>query len=306
MDAILNLRIVIGHKKHKLMLIKLEENMSTKIYYFSGTGNSLFIAKKLHEKLPDSELIPILKALNAPAKSITAEKVIFVFPVYAMTLPIPVRRFLSMYDFSNASYFSAIVTRLGLYFDDFKRIDRLIKPQKLNSHFIINMGNNDVKVKDYECPSIDRIKELETIALKELDRIEQVIRANEDSRDTDSNYLLALPFADFRDKVVEWMVPKLMTFSTFIGGVNYFYTNSECNGCRICENVCLSGKISMNEGKPMWEKSTLCYMCYACINYCPRNAIEIESIPGVPSYTCENDRYCHPYANQSEIAQQKE
>lgn len=43
-----------------------------------------------------------------------------------MTLPIQVRRFLKMCDLREVSYVSAVVTRLGLYFNDFKRIDKLI------------------------------------------------------------------------------------------------------------------------------------------------------------------------------------
>jgi len=286
-------------------VMKVEGNMSTNIYYFSGTGNSLFIAKKLAEMLPDSELIPMLTALESIEKGVEAENVVFVFPVYAMTLPIPVRRFLSAHNFSKVKYFSAVVTRLGLYFNDFSRIDKLIHPQKLDSHLILNMGDNDIKVKGYICPSEKELKELEANALKELERIARVITDKKVSRKEDSTYLKPLPYGDFRDSFVEWMVPRLMTFSEFIGGVNYFYINQKCNGCGICEKVCLSEKISMNEHKPEWSKSKLCYMCYACINYCPQVAIEIDSIPGVPSFSHENDRYCHPYATFSEIAEQK-
>lgn len=280
--------------------------MSTKIYYFSGTGNSLFIAKKLNDSLKDSEIIPIVQALKSPQKQVAAEKIVIVFPVYALTLPFPVRDFLKEYDFKNVKYFSAIATRLGLYFNDFKRIDKLIKPQKLNSHFIINMGHNDVKVKNYKCPSENEIKALESIALKELDIISKIIENNEESREKDSNYLQALPFGDFRDKFIEWIMPKMMTFSKVIGGVNYFYINSNCNGCGICSQVCLSRKIRMDDKHPNWNKKTLCYMCYACINYCPVKAIQIDSIPGVPSYTHENDRYSHPYAGYKEIQNQKD
>lgn len=279
--------------------------MRTKIFYFSGTGNSLFVAKRLQESLGKSELIPIVKALKQSYKDIDAEKIILVFPVYALTIPLPVRDFLKVYDFSGVQYFSAIATRLGIYFNDFKRIDKMIKPNKLKSHFILNMGNNDVKIKNYKCPSENEIKDLETTALKELDRISQIIRNNTESREKDSNYLEELPFGDFRDKFIEWIVPKLMTFSKVIGGVNYFYINSNCNGCGICSKVCLSNKISMNNNQPIWNKKTLCHMCYACVNFCSTKAIEIDSILGVPSYSYENERYFHPYAGYMEIQSQK-
>ncbi|GMQ64655.1 EFR1 family ferrodoxin [Vallitalea maricola] len=279
--------------------------MSIKICYFSGTGNSFFIAKRLNEYLANSELIPIVKALKDSKKEIEGQKIIIVFPIYALTIPIPVRMFLKETNFKNATYFCAIGTRLGVKFNDFKRIDKLIKPHKLNSSFIINMGSNDVKVKNYKCPSDLKIKELEDVALSQLSEITRIIENNEDSCDEDSNYIESLLYKDFRGKIIEWAVPKMMTFSKYIGGVNYFYVNTNCIGCGICSKVCLSQKISIHNKKPIWNKKTLCYMCYACVNYCPVKAIEIESIPGVPSYTFENDRYCHPYAKYEEIENQK-
>lgn len=279
--------------------------MRTKIYYFSGTGNSLFIAQKLQESLEHSELIPIIGALKRSNKKIDAEKVVLVFPIYALTIPLPVQDFLKLFDFSGVQYFSAIATRLGIYFDDFKRIDKLIRPCKLNAHFIFNMGSNDVKVKNYKCPLENETKALATTNLKELVKIAQIINNNEDSREKDSNYLEALPFGDIRAKFIGWMVPKLMLFSKVIGGVNYFYINTNCNGCGICSKVCLSGKISMQKEQPIWHKKTLCHMCYACINFCPTKAIEIDSIPGVPSYSYENERYNHPFAGIEEIQNQK-
>lgn len=280
--------------------------MNTKIYYFSGTGNSFFIAKLLNDSLKDSEIIPIVKLLKSSQKQVVAEKVVIVFPIHALTIPLPVREFLKEYDFSNVEYISAVATRLGLYFNDFERIDKLIKPQKLDSHFIINMGNNDVKVKNYKCPTEDEIKVLEFIAKKEVDVITKIIKNNGFSKEKDINYLLALPYGDIRDKFIEWLIPKMMTFSKHIGGVNYFYINSNCNGCSICSKVCLSEKIKMDENRPNWNKKILCHMCYACINYCPANAIQIRSIPGVPSFTHENERYSHPYADYKEIQNQKD
>jgi flavodoxin len=39
--------------------------MSTAIYYFSGTGNSLHVARELQQRLPESRLIPIVRLLAA-------------------------------------------------------------------------------------------------------------------------------------------------------------------------------------------------------------------------------------------------
>ena len=55
--------------------------MSTSIYYFSGTGNSLYVAKTIHEGISDSELISVSKVINEKI-NITCDRMIIVFPVY--------------------------------------------------------------------------------------------------------------------------------------------------------------------------------------------------------------------------------
>ena len=35
--------------------------MTTKLFYFTGTGNTLWVAKKLRDLLPDAELLPLVR-----------------------------------------------------------------------------------------------------------------------------------------------------------------------------------------------------------------------------------------------------
>jgi len=68
--------------------------MNTEIYYFSGTGNSLHIARELHERLPGSKLIPIVSLLKQDIIEVKAEVIGLVFPIYFMLAPRPVQDFL--------------------------------------------------------------------------------------------------------------------------------------------------------------------------------------------------------------------
>jgi len=61
--------------------------MKTTIYYFTGTGNSLNIAKNLSEKLDKCELVPIAKVWEDDHLASSAEKVGFIFPLYYAGLP---------------------------------------------------------------------------------------------------------------------------------------------------------------------------------------------------------------------------
>ncbi|GAH26880.1 unnamed protein product [marine sediment metagenome] len=60
---------------------------------------------------------------------------------------------------------------------------------------------------------------------------------------------------------------------------NYFYADSKCTGCGICEKVCLSQKIKMINKKPVWQKNVKCYLCYACLNYCPEQSQSTIPLP---------------------------
>jgi ferredoxin len=84
-----------------------------------------------------------------------------------------------------------------------------------------------------------------------------------------------------------------------------FYSDTKCSGCGTCEKVCLSKKIRMVDQKPEWQKKSPCYLCYACINYCPVQAIQIKSKKYMKMYTEKNGRYHHPEATANDISAQK-
>lgn len=63
--------------------------MKTILYYFTGTGNSLAVARAIADRLPDTELIPI-PMLLLDGEKIRAQKdanIGVISPLYAMGLP---------------------------------------------------------------------------------------------------------------------------------------------------------------------------------------------------------------------------
>jgi len=282
--------------------------MSTEIYYFSGTGNSLYVAKELQKRIPDAIIIPIVSLLNRKVIQTQGKAIGFVFPVHALTIPIAVKKFIKKSDLKASEYIFVIATRYGTIFRGFNKIDQLLKKKNrlLNSHFIINMCNNESRHKDYKIPTESDILSLEKVVKEKLDSIQNIIINKIISRAIDSNYLYGFPYNPILNYLLEKLVLWGMTVAEYIGGVNYFYTDTKCNGCGICERVCLSKKIRMKNNKPIWQKNVLCYMCFACLNYCPEKSVQINDIPGVKSYTKENGRYSHPYATIKDISMQKE
>ncbi len=277
------------------------------IFYFSGTGNSLFIARELQKRMDGVILTPIVGLMDQKCIQSKAKIVGFVFPVHALTIPVVVKRFIKKIDFGSSEYLFAVATRFGSVFRGFKKINRLLskKRKRLNAHFIINMGNNEARHKSYIVPSEADLLSMKNKALNKLEYIKTVIEQRRTCCPDDTEYTIRISRNPFMNLLMERIVLLGMKVSEHIGGVQYFYTDSKCNGCGICEKVCLSRKITMLEDKPVWQKKVFCHMCFACLNYCPRQSVQISDIPAVPSYTVENGRYPHPYATVKDIAGQK-
>jgi ferredoxin len=282
--------------------------MSIEIYYFSGTGNSLFVAKELQKRIPDSKVIPMVGLLHQEVIQTTGKSIGFVFPVHALTIPIAVKRFLKKTDFRSAEYIFAIATRGGTFFRGFEKMTRILKKKnkRLDAQFILNMYMNDPRDEQYQSPTADEISVLESAVLERLDSIQTIIVDRKISREKDSDYPIDFSYHPFINYLLEKFVLFAMTVSEYIGGVNYFEPDSKCTGCGICEKVCLSGKIKMMDKKPLWQKKVLCYMCYACVNFCPEQSVQINDIPGVKSHTRKSGRYSHPFATVKDIAGEKQ
>ena len=281
----------------------------TEIFYFSGTGNSLFVAKELQKRISNSKLLPIVNQLENKIIQTDAKIVGIVFLCHALTIPLAVKQFLRKIDLSSTEYIFAIATRFGTVFRGFEIINKLLRKQnkQLNSQFIINMCHNEAprSQKNYSIPSKTDILEIESVVLQKMDQISHVIINRQISLEKDDNILIKSSENPIIGIFIEKLVVSLISFSEHIGGVNYFYHDDKCNGCGLCAKVCLSGKIRIEDNEPIWEKNKLCYMCYACVNYCPHMSVQVSDIPGVKSYTKENGRYPHPYATVNDIAMQK-
>lgn len=289
--------------------------MSIELYFFSGTGNSLHIARELNSRFPDSKLIPIASLLNNHKNMLQnkekrkeflskAKIVGFIFPCHGLTIPIPVKRFLKRLDLRHSHYIFGVVTRGGSIFRGFSAINRILKTQKkhLNASFMIKMGMNDPKLKTFEVPTKNELLEMEVNIKKKIELIYQTINHQEEYHDDDNGVTFS------NSKLLNYVLERLVPFAVHFFSPrvnNYFYITSDCTGCGTCEKVCPSNKIKMINGTPVWQSNVDCYICYSCLNFCPSEAIQIHSKFYMKSYTEEKGRYPHPYAQIKDMINQK-
>lgn len=235
------------------------------IVYFSGTGNSKFIAetlgKKLHE--PVYSIIELLKASDLASYPID-ERLGIVFPVYSWGLPEPIISWIekeALQYASKSAYVYAIIT-CG---ENIGHAEKLLKKKLeisglvLQSAFSLQMPNNYMLFGDVNAPN--EAKEIIGLA---KGRLEEIIKRIE---------LKEKGIFDVERGAFPWVMTSLLypLFHKFGRSSKPFYVEDTCTACGLCERACPAENIHI-EGVPKWGNH--CYACLACINRCPLKAIQ--------------------------------
>ncbi len=79
----------------------------TTIYYYSGTGNSLWSAKKLAEELSDTTIVAMVKS-SKDDQNTESENVGIVFPVHMWGVPYRVIEFVKNLKINPQKYYFII------------------------------------------------------------------------------------------------------------------------------------------------------------------------------------------------------
>lgn len=274
--------------------------MSTEIYYFSGTGNSLHVARELHKRLPDSKLVPMVKKLNEEMIATAGESAGFVFPLYFTTIPAPVRQFVKKLDMGSVRYTFSIVTRQGSFSVANLSLGRLLgeKGKKLDARYVLNMaGNTPTGLK----PGKGNARWVHEINDSKLAQLEEGVQVHLDFIHKNILGQVKHPAKTYLNPFLTLLERVMYLLTRNIKEDIAYYTDSTCTGCGTCERVCLSQKIRMVNKRPAWQKEINCFYCYACFNFCPPQAILVKN-----KYNKKDGRYYHPGIIASDIARQKE
>ena len=119
--------------------------LNTEIYYFSGTGNSLVVARDIAEKI-NGQFISIPSVIHQESIKTEADSIGIVFPAYMAQLygvPLIVERFTKKLEDIGSKYIFAVCTCGGL--ENFnglpalKKLGKIIKSKsgKLSAEFSV-------------------------------------------------------------------------------------------------------------------------------------------------------------------------
>ncbi|MCL1879972.1 MAG: EFR1 family ferrodoxin [Actinomycetia bacterium] len=243
-------------------------NAST-VFWFSGTGNSLYAAKELSAAV-SANLVRITSAAPSGAFGGDGSKVGFVFPSYYGNLPRTVREFVGKLDIKPETYIFAVVTMGGPGQGSIAALEKVLAEKNLKLSYgrgIFMPANYIIK---YNPMFLGR-------AAKAGRKIQKI------AGDIKSKKTLLKKSRVTADTLYQNIEELDRAFSA----------GTECTGCGLCVKLCPIENIRLDNGKPQWRGA--CEHCVACINWCPSQAIEYGD------KTHKRRRYHNPQIKEGEM-----
>lgn len=249
------------------------------ILYYTGTGNSRYIARQLASELGDTLVSMNDKLKQQDTQLINvSDRLIFVVPTYAWRIPKIVEQWIEKTEFVGEKKVWFVMNCGSEIGNASKYIQILC--QKKHWYYMgtmpILMPENYIVL--FHAPSDNEASEIIQKANSYICEAVQLIKTNQKFPKNRHNLY---------DKLMSGIINPI--FYQLIVKANDFYVTEQCIGCGKCENLCPLNNIQLKDHKPIWGHR--CTHCMACICCCPKSAIEYgkKSI-GKKRYYLENEK----------------
>lgn len=235
------------------------------ILYFSGTGNSQFVAKQI-ANIIDDEVISINQHIKEAKNDVfhTKKPLVFVVPTYSWRIPKIVDRWIRNTNFTGNRKAYFILTCGGSVGNAQAYTKSLcnIKGFEYQGLYGILMPENYLALAP--TPSEEECLKIIREAKQPIEYVANCIK---------ENTLFPELATSIKDKIISGPVNPLF-YSLFVKD-KAFHVSDVCTHCGKCAKRCPLHNIDMVNKKPMWKGT--CTHCMSCIAGCPVKAIDYKS-----------------------------
>ena len=228
------------------------------IYYFTGSGNSRYVAQRIAQALGDTvAFMPDHIPATVPDNG---EPIGFVMPVYFWGIPSVAQHFAQQLQIQGRHHTYTVLTPSGSSGDAVGLFEKALR-RPVDAHYSVLMPDTFCPL--YECGNRAKSDAVLERAEGEIDKIIASIRARETgNHDTHRG----------KGRLATITMYPLYRAST----TKHFAVNADCIGCGLCANLCPDHVITLRDGRPTWRRQH-CELCFACLHHCPKFAIQYTS-----------------------------
>lgn len=247
------------------------------IFFFSATGNSLYISKEIGGE--EGKLLSISQEVHNENPVYEAEEIGFVFPLYCFLPPAIVQDFIERSTF-KADYLFAVGTFGQNHADFVETFDKYTQEHGIHMNYISSIRMVDTYLPWYD---IEEQLKIDKHIPEQLEEVMKGINSRQNflQEVTDEDRQITAGYFAWSGRER----PK----PTFTRAEKVVYSTDACIGCGICSSVCPHGSWKVIDGKAVSNGD--CENCLACVHNCPRKAISIIRRMPEPEEPNRNARY---------------
>lgn len=232
------------------------------IIYFTGTGNSRYLAEIIAAELQDDCISAVSYIKEKQQGNFHAETpFLFVCPVYAWQIPHVFEAFIESSTFTGSKDCYFVLTCGDEMGNAGKGIAALCHRKELSCKGVMEIKMPENYIALFSAPSEEKAQAIITVGSQKAKEAARLI-------------VQGKPFPPHHVGSVDKLKTSLVNpvFYKLVISDKKFYTTAQCTGCGACVKACMLRNIRLIDGKPVWNGN--CTHCMACICGCPEEAIE--------------------------------